>query len=86
MITKETILNSLKKETAISNIALMNVLTFDEYCNLTEADAADVVDVWGDFDLVVMFSDHPDYLFVEKSQDEENLQYEIKNWVKEINI
>ncbi|SHJ19792.1 hypothetical protein SAMN05443429_11210 [Cruoricaptor ignavus] len=84
MITKEIILKGLKKETAIGNIALMNVLTFDEYCKLTEA--ADVVDVWGDFDLVVMFSDHPDYLFVQKNQDVENLQFEIKNWVKEINI
>jgi len=65
------------------NIDIFNI---EEYCDQVDCVSDQAFDIWGEFEYCLMFSDHPDYGFIQKNMNPDQIEARILSWLKEINL
>jgi len=82
---KNLIIETLKpflKNVKYPDVDLWQVCSFNEYVKLAEDTVEGAIDLWGVFDYVIMFSDFPDYCFIQKEMTSDDIKNNIAAWIK----
>jgi len=91
MITKENIIFNLDYAVRVGLIEIQDQINIDilspkEYCEVANCTQEEAHDIWGRFDFILMFSDHPDHLTLESDLDIDDMDELIFNWFKELDL
>ena len=82
------VLENLQVVKLLDEVDAINISIYNEaeYFDVADTNYSDAHEVWGDFNYVLMFSDHPDYCFISNDMSIVKINDTITKWLEELEI